>query len=286
MVRVKSALGIRNSADVVHGCNWVIILLILFSCLTVSLPSFVAESRIQRSKVIKSATFPFLKSQVKHKPSASCLLPSTFYSYLPPMLSSELLTLGRYLTGVFENAAQAMDEPIWYVRLRLWQRPVPLFSEDSVTLFAEQASIVNLQNIYRQRLLRIQRSPAQPDSHQVQYYSFKNPGAVRGAGANPELLKSLSLEDIDLLPGCILNVSIQNEATTGTPRFIATPPPDARCCFHYNGEIRQVILGFEVNAKEYWTYDKGVDPETGRPLWGALMGPYRYQKTEDWSGAI
>ncbi|MEL6856170.1 MAG: CpcT/CpeT family chromophore lyase, partial [Cyanobacteria bacterium J06607_13] len=32
------------------------------------------------------------------------------------------------------------------------------------------------------------------------------------------------------------------------------------------------------------TYDKGIDPDTGRGLWGALMGPFQMvkQKTFSW----
>ena len=59
--------------------------------------------------------------------------------------SPQLLALADYLSGEFDNREQALAEPIWYVHLRLWQRPIPLFSEDSMTLFAEQASVVNLE---------------------------------------------------------------------------------------------------------------------------------------------
>ncbi|PZV16671.1 MAG: chorismate mutase [Leptolyngbya sp.] len=193
-------------------------------------------------------------------------------------LSSNLLNLASYLTGEFENSKQAAAEPVWYVHLRLWQRPMALFGEDSITLFAEQANVMNLQNPYRQRLMRLQ--PASEPLHilQVQYYEFKDPAMVKGAGNNPDLLKSVTLEQINLLPGCILNVSLLEG-----DRFIAEPPEGARCCFTYQGEERQVVLGFEASADKYLTYDKGVDPKTNKALWGAMMGPYQYTKTQDYS---
>jgi len=196
-------------------------------------------------------------------------------------LPLELLTLAEYLTGVFENRKQAADEPVWYVHLRLWQHPVQLFAEDSVTIFAEQASVVNLDKPYRQRLLRLMRSPANPEALQVQYYGFKDPSAFRGAGQAPEKLEFLAIDQVDFLPGCILEIN-QQPTSTGT-RFIATAPPGACCRFQYDGKIGQVALGFEVSADEYLTYDKGIDPETGNALWGAIMGPYRYQKTQQLS---
>jgi hypothetical protein len=46
-------------------------------------------------------------------------------------MTPELITFGRYLAGEFENQRQAQAEPVWYVHLRLWLRPLPLFREDS-----------------------------------------------------------------------------------------------------------------------------------------------------------
>jgi hypothetical protein len=191
-------------------------------------------------------------------------------------LSSNLLTLASYLTGEFENSEQAAAEPVWYVHLRLWQRPITLFDEDSITLFAEQSNIMSLQNPYRQRLMRLQPVSGTPQALQVQYYEFKDPASVKGAGNNSDLLKSVTLDQISLLPGCVLNVSLQEG-----DRFVAEPSIGDRCCFNYQGEVKQVVLGFEVSANEYLTYDKGIDPKTNKALWGAMMGPYRYTKTQN-----
>jgi hypothetical protein len=194
-------------------------------------------------------------------------------------MNSTLLTLAHYMTGEFDNREQAMAEPSWYVHLRLWQRPVPLFMEDSLTLFAEQANILQLEQPYRQRLLRLSQVTNEPESPlQVQYYSFKDSISVSGAGANLEILKTLTLDQIDLLPGCVLTV------TQPTPSaFAASPPPDSSCYFTYQDEIRQVSLGFEASSKEFLSYDKGIDMETGRAIWGAIMGPYRYTKRQDFA---
>lgn len=197
-------------------------------------------------------------------------------------MTSDLLTLAHYLAGEFENQQQAAAEPIWYVSLRLWQRPIQLFPGDqtgeSATLFAEQASRIHLDHPYRQRLLHIERSPSHPESLQVQYYGFHQPSAFKGAGQNPSLLAALTPEQVEYLPGCVLNVTPRSHAN-GT-HFVATAPANACCCFHYDGKIGQVSLGFEINPDEYLTFDKGIDPETGQALWGAIMGPYRYQKTQ------
>ncbi len=200
-------------------------------------------------------------------------------------MTHPLLTLAHYLAGEFENRQQAIAEPAWYVSLRLWHRPLTLFPEDrsgdSLTLFAEQANILQLDRPYRQRLLRLLRSPAQPDALRVQYYGFQQPAVFKGAGQNSALLDGLTPDQVELLPGCVLDVT-QRSHPEGL-HFTATAPPDACCQFQYEGQTGQVALGFEISPATYLTYDKGIDPATGQALWGALMGPYRYTKTQTYA---
>lgn len=201
-------------------------------------------------------------------------------------LAQELITLGQYLAGEFENQQQAIASPVWFVHLRLWLRPVPLFTDDSITLFAEQASIVNLNQAYRPRLLRLRQVSTSPVSLQVEHYMFKDVKTLQGAGRNPEILQQLTLEQIEHLtsPGCTLNVEI-NKLAGDRYHFKAFSESDP-CCFTYQGQSFQVSLGFEVNSEELKTYDKGIDPNTGGGIWGAMMGAYCYQKQEDFSQEI
>ncbi|MEM6752557.1 MAG: chromophore lyase CpcT/CpeT [Cyanobacteria bacterium P01_C01_bin.38] len=191
--------------------------------------------------------------------------------------SSHLSILAEYLAGEFENKEQAITEPAWYVNLLMWQRPVSLFEEDSVTLFAEQANILNIEQPYRQRLLRI--TPSGADTFKAQYYMFKNPSTWRGAGRNYKLLDAITTEEIDILPGCVLTINTETIAQNQY-KFIAKPTPDNRCTFNYAGNTVEVSLGFEVTQKEFFSYDKGIDPETRKATWGAILGPYRYTKLQ------
>ncbi|MBP5975926.1 chromophore lyase CpcT/CpeT [Brasilonema sp. CT11] len=200
---------------------------------------------------------------------------------------AQLLTLANYLCGEFDNREQAVAEPAWYVHLRLWHRLVPLFSEDSVTIFAEQANIVNLERPYRQRIMRILQGSdpstslrASPDVPlKIQYYMIKDPSTLIGAGQNPALLNTLTPNHLELLAGCVLNLT-QQLLAPNSYKFNATPPPDTRCCFSVGGNIVQISLGFEVTDDKFFSYDKGIDPTTGKAIWGALLGPYCYTKRE------
>ncbi|NJR71181.1 MAG: hypothetical protein HC771_23005 [Synechococcales cyanobacterium CRU_2_2] len=190
-------------------------------------------------------------------------------------LSPSLRSLTQALIGEFSNPQQAIASPAWFVHLRLWQCPTPLFAEDSITLFLEQANILQLDRPYRQRLLRLSEDQGQLFG---QYYQFKDFSAWKGCGQTPGRLQTLTPADIADLPGCRVAI-----AQTPTGEFQARLGPGRRCEFEYEGQKRQVVVGFDVaqsgaTGVYLKTYDKGIDPETGQGFWGALMGPYEFEK--------
>ncbi|MEG4495766.1 chromophore lyase CpcT/CpeT [Microcoleus sp. F10-C6] len=202
-------------------------------------------------------------------------------------ISPELIALAQYMAGEFDNREQALADPTWYVHLRLWQRPLPvaLLEEPSITLFAEQASILQLDKPYRPRIVQLRHSQTAPGLMEAQYYMFKDISAFKGAGRNPDLLKKLTSEQIQFLPGCTLSVAVQNLGSNGY-RFRASLPEGTRCGFTYGGQNYQVDLGFEAASEEFLSYDKGINPTTGKATWGALMGPFRFVKRQDFAAEI
>lgn len=187
-------------------------------------------------------------------------------------LDPAAIALARCLCGQFDNAIQARDKPTWFVPTCLWQRPLPQPVDGHFAIFIEQAPLLQLQQPYRQRLLLLQSG--QDSSLQVVYRALRDPQAFAGAATQPERLVQLTPGDLQELPGCVLNV-VERGGT-----FVAEPPAGATCCFEYEGKTRQVVLGFEASAEGLRSFDRGVDPETGRGLWGALMGAYEYLKVE------
>ena len=200
------------------------------------------------------------------------------------IISPELQALATYMAGEFDNQAQAIADPVWYVHLRLWQRPVPvpLFAESGLVLFAEQANIVNLDQPYRPRFIQLRQSQDSEFGLVVQYYMPKNIAAVQGAGRDPDRLRQLTADQLEFLPGCTLNVTYQ-VLNLNQYRFKAVLPDGQRCCFNYQNKTYQVELGFEAAPDEFLTYDKGIEPSTGKAIWGALLGPFRYQKRHDFA---
>jgi hypothetical protein len=191
--------------------------------------------------------------------------------------SQTLIALVQWLAGEFDNRQQAFEQPAWFVHLRLWQRPLRQRIQGNLALFAEQANALYLNQPYRQRVVVLSENG---DRLQAQYLALKHPDQFRGAGADAGLLNKLEASDLEPLPGCVLTITQQDNV------FKARPLTDTKCCFEYEGKIRQVELGFDVGSNFFASYDRGVDPETGQALWGALMAPYEFSKCEDFAAEL
>lgn len=187
------------------------------------------------------------------------------------MKSQLVTTLACWMAGEFENRTQALENPAWFVHLHLWHRPLLQKLAGKLALFAEQANVLNLKQAYRQRVMLLSETEL---TLQVEYLALKQPEQFRGGGADSSLLAALTLADLEQLPGCALTVVRQQDT------FSAQMAPNAKCCFEYEGKTRQVVLGFEARVDQFLSYDRGVDPESGQGLWGALMGPYQFKKSQ------
>jgi len=179
--------------------------------------------------------------------------------------------LAQCLAGEFSNQAQAIAEPVWYVNLRLWQVPLPYSVLGCHALFAEQANVLELGKPYRQRVMAIEEHQGKL---QVQYYALLNPNQWRGAGANPAKIIHLRSSDLIHLPGCLLDVSRDGDY------FQAQLAAGCQCFFSYQNQQRQVDLGFRTNGQELISFDKGINPQTGSAIWGAIAGGYQFHKIQ------
>jgi hypothetical protein len=189
-------------------------------------------------------------------------------------MDSVLLQLGQWLAGEYDNREQAIESPVWYVHLRAWWRIVAMPESDGLWLFGEQANYLQVDRPYRQRLLKLYEQSGQ---FYGAFYSFTNPATVLGAGANEAIVQAISTAEITRLETGVLNITPLGD------RYSLTPRQGEICEFRFpdgqGGEkVGRVQLGLEVRSKGYDSYDKGLNPETGQPIWGAIMGPYRFVK--------
>jgi hypothetical protein len=192
-------------------------------------------------------------------------------------ISKQLIQLLSWMVGEFSNREQSLAQPAWFVNLLWWQRPIPLHILGTMAIFAEQANAMQGDRTYRQRILQFIETD---DKIQVKYWGFKDPSAWVGAAKSRDRLNQITIDDIEPLSGCLLDLDFEQGC------YRATMPQNAKCCFQYMNETRQVILGFEVTEKYFRSGDRGVDPNTGAAIWGAMMGFYEFQKVQDFSSEI
>ncbi|NJL86579.1 MAG: chorismate mutase [Leptolyngbyaceae cyanobacterium SM1_1_3] len=202
-------------------------------------------------------------------------------------LSANLTALAQALAGEFENRQQSLDEPVWYVYLRVWQRPVPNLSEAWPTLFIEQVSVAANKPPYRQRVVQLSETAG---AIKIQFFALKEPQQFCGAALEPERLRNLTMNDLTLLPTCQLEVKLHLSADRSL-EVSAQLPENTLCSFDYQGQTRYIKLGFELRTQQnsgtfqtqLLSYDRGVDPVTQEILWGPRLGPFCLVKQQDYS---
>lgn len=192
--------------------------------------------------------------------------------------SAQLDQLANYLSGEFDNRQQSLADPLWYLHLRVWNYPLPstLFN-DGHSFFIEQISVASGQEPYRQRILHIALR-----DHQLwgQYYGLKDPLAFRGSATQPDRLDTLDQGQLISLPTCGLAIDVEPPSQT----FRARLPEGSLCSFTYGETTGYVRLGFDIGPEPAGgpvmlkVYDRGIDPDTGKPTWGPQMGPFHLVK--------
>ena len=95
----------------------------------------------------------------------------------------------------------------------------------------------------------------------------------------------MTVDELVSLPNSTAPIQYQSVGTADY-RFQAGLPEGKFCSFEYGGQRKYVYLGFDIEKKhsdlELKTYDKGINPETGQGLWGALMGPFVLLKQDSY----
>ncbi|MGB3200929.1 MAG: chromophore lyase CpcT/CpeT [Nodosilinea sp.] len=192
------------------------------------------------------------------------------------MIEAQLHQLATALAGEFDNRPQSLADPVWYLHLRLWQRPLPqsLFGS-GYGLFIEQISVTSGQPPYRQRILHL---TTKDNGLWGQYYALQDPIAYQGGATHPDRLASLNRAALLALPTCGVAIERQPDGQTYRARL----PGDSLCTFSANGVTSYVRLAFDIGPESpapgsplvFQMNDRGIDPETGKTTWGPKLGPF------------
>ncbi|MDF5739646.1 MULTISPECIES: chromophore lyase CpcT/CpeT [unclassified Nostoc] len=181
--------------------------------------------------------------------------------------STDIATLARWMAADFSNQEQAFENPPFYAHIRVCIRPLPLELFSGVSLFLEQAYDFMLNQPYRMRVMKL----IPVENHIViEHYTVKEEQKFYGASRDPERLKVLSVDHLEKMPGCNMIVEWTGNSFKGRVE------PGKGCIVVRDGKNTYLDNEFEIDAKEFFSLDRGRDLDTNERLWGSIAGPFHF----------
>ncbi|MDF5710463.1 MAG: chromophore lyase CpcT/CpeT [Nostoc sp. S4] len=191
--------------------------------------------------------------------------------------STDIATLARWMAADFSNQEQAFENPPFYAHIRVCIRPLPWELFSGVSLFLEQAYHFMLNQPYRMRVMNLIES----DNHiLIEHYTLKEEQKFYGASRDPERLKVLSLDQLEKMPGCNMVVEWTGDSFKGKVE------PGKGCIVVRDGKNTYLDNEFEIDAKEFFSLDRGRDLDTDERLWGSIAGPFHFLRWSNFADEV
>jgi CpeT/CpcT family (DUF1001) len=199
-----------------------------------------------------------------------------------PEIRTEMVTLASWMSGEFSNWEQAIANPPFFAHIR---RPFPEpLSDRGIWLYSEQAYDYEISRPYRTAILHILLDVASEGDDarlKIDTYKIKDEPAFYGASREPERLKQLGAEDINMLEGCSMLVQRTLQNT-----FKVNVEPGKKCCVIRKGQETYLNSEFEIGETRFVSLERGHDPVTDERIWGSIAGPFEFEKTASFASEI
>ncbi|MBD2520781.1 chromophore lyase CpcT/CpeT [Nostoc sp. FACHB-973] len=191
--------------------------------------------------------------------------------------STDIATLARWMAADFSNQEQAFENPPFYAHIRVCIRPLPWELFSGVSLFLEQAYDFMLNQPYRMRVMNL----IEAENHIViEHYTVKEEQKFYGASRDPERLKVLSLDQLQKMSGCNMVVEWTGHSFKGRVE------PGKGCIVVRDGKNTYLDNEFEIDAKEFFSLDRGRDFDTDERLWGSIAGPFHFLRWNSFADEV
>ena len=183
-----------------------------------------------------------------------------------PALAEELAV---WMTGTFSSHRQFVDQPSAYYSIRMVMLPIWPHRDDGPWLYVEQAASDDLARPYRQRVYHLVATDV--DTVRSDVYSLPDrPLAWSGAWRSRDPLGDIEVDQLAPRSGCSITLR-----RSGPERFVGSTTGSG-CISRRQGAVyatAEVTLTPELLT----SWDRGFDGQ-GRQVWGAELGPYRFDK--------
>lgn len=174
--------------------------------------------------------------------------------------------LARLLTGTFDSAAQAQQDPSYFA-VSLKVCPIPLAAFGAHVLYVEQALVGSAP--YRQRMYVIEPGADEAEAVSV-VYELADPGSVVGL-CDGTASGTVGLADPIARPGCEVRVTWDGTSFSGGTT-------GQGCSSDLNG-ASYATSEVVIHEAGVSSWDRGFDA-SGNQVWGAVDGPYRFDRTD------
>mgnify|MGYP001030499701 CR=1 FL=1 len=181
--------------------------------------------------------------------------------------STDVATLARWMAGDFSNQEQAFENPPFFAHVRVCVRPLPADLLSGRGLYVEQAYDILLNQPYRSRVLNL--APGD-DCIIIENYAIDDPEEFYGGARDPQKLKTLTRDRLQLLSGCSYIVRWTGNSFKGEVE------PGRKCCIERKGKTTYLASEFEIDENRFISFDRGFDPNTNEQVWGSLAGPFEF----------
>lgn len=177
-------------------------------------------------------------------------------------------TLEEYLTGVFDSAAQAAEDPEYYDIL-LTMCPVELPELGERVLYVEQTLHDTPADPYRQRFYVLEAGDGEGEAVS-RIFEHARPRSLVGTCVEPEALE-VDLDLVSELEGCEVILSWDAAAERWSGGTV-----EDRCGTDWNG-ASYATSEISLDAEVLVSWDRGWTAE-GDYVWGATSGGYRFER--------
>ena len=173
------------------------------------------------------------------------------------------------MTGVFTSAAQAQANET-YFDIQVAMVPIWTDSTDASWIYLEQTASETPNQPYRQRVYRL--SSPFPGTVESSVFELPAPQDFIGAWTNPDVFATLSPADLIVRDGCVVLLEVRPDGTW------VGQTNDTDCASDFRGAsyaTSEILLDEGLLT----TWDRGFN-NFGEQVWGAIDGPYIFDRVE------
>lgn len=189
--------------------------------------------------------------------------------------NEDLEQLAGCMAGAFSSERQAERDPSFY-DVRLKMAPIWTDRGDGHWFYVEQVMYAHLGRPYRQRVYHL--TEPSPGLFRSDVYTMENPRRFVGAWSRRNPMARLTPDSLELRDGCEIHLhrvgsSVYRGGTAG------------KSCRNSRRGASYATSELLVTKHLIASWDRGFDVN-GRQVWGAVTGPYSFDKIVDWSDRL